>query len=214
MRPTVVYGPFCGVWTDRIFEAFLAGDVGYRDLAGRIQPLNGADLSRFILHRLRDFRAGFYNIAGPHSMSWLDFFEAFREIANHGALRRLDDRGLVAEGKEGLLSFYSSNLRELMHAVRGEPAFDRMAVSIARHLPERAVQSIRGLLLGRGEAAAPKVDARYPAEYLRRFFGEDRLVSSARATADFPDFVARPLAAFGDQLRAYFRFRFHDDDFI
>jgi nucleoside-diphosphate-sugar epimerase len=210
VRPTVVYGPFCGVWTDRIFEAFMAGDVDYRDLSGRIQPLYGEDLSRLLLGVVRQFRPGIYNVPGPESMSWQDFFSTFADIVGHGRLRFRADAG----GAPSWLGFYSSNLRELMHAVRREPAFNRIALSIARHLPERSVLAIRDLLLGRGERAPRAAATRGSEEYLRGFFAEDRLVSAARLARDFPDFQPRALAACADELGRYFRYRFSDDSFV
>lgn len=212
LRPTVVYGPFCGVWTDRIFQAFLAGDVDYRDLNGRIQPLHGEDLSRFILQRVREFRPGIYNVAGPEMMSWQTFFASFQAIVDKGVLRYRNDGGVSA--KQSLLGFYGSNLRELVHAVRKEPAFNRIALSIARHLPERSVLLIRALLLGSDERALASTARGASDEYMRAFFSEDRLVSTARLARDFPAFAPRPVLACRDELGRYFRFRFCDDSFV
>ena len=211
LRPTVVYGPFCGVWTDRIFEAFTAGNVACHSLAGRIQPLLGADLSRFILARLTDFRAGIYNVPGPEILTWQEFFTVFQDIAASGKLQ-LHQAGVG--DNESRWRFYASNLRELLHAVRKEPAFDRMALSIARHLPEHCVQRIRQMLFGRGERAAVVTRERGTSDYLRPFFAEDRLVSAAHIKRDFPDFKPRSVHASHDELGRYFRYRFGDDSFI
>jgi nucleoside-diphosphate-sugar epimerase len=89
LRPTVVYGPFCRPWTDRIFEAFRQGNVRYADLSGRIQPVYGEDVSRFIYERLLDFRPGIYNFPGPEEMSWQTFVDTFREIVGIGNLVRV-----------------------------------------------------------------------------------------------------------------------------
>ena len=211
LRPTVVYGPFCGVWTDRIFEALRAGDLEYHSLAGRVQPLAGADLSRFVLARVADFRAGIYNMPGPEALTWLEFFSVFADIAARGKLRH--ETG-AARADEGLWRFYAGNLRELLQAVRKEPAFDRMALSIARHLPDSSVQRIRQLLLGRGDAATGARGARSNSDYLRPFFAEDRLVSAMRLTRDFPDFRPQPLSASRAQLARYFRYRFSDESVV
>ena len=52
LRPTVVYGPFCRPWTDNLMTAFSSGDVLYRDMAGRIQPIYVEDVSDFVCARL------------------------------------------------------------------------------------------------------------------------------------------------------------------
>lgn len=210
LRPTVVYGPYCGVWTDRLFEAFGSGDVAYASLDGRIQPIAGADVSRFLLARLRDFRPGVYNMPGRETLRWSDFFEVFRAIVDRGRLVR-DPRGAKPESG---LAFYAGNLRELMHIVRREPAFDRIAVSIARHLPAQGVEFMKRLLLGRGERAPRAAAGALNRDYLRGFFGEDRLVSGARIAADFPDFAPRPLADFTAELARYHRYRYSDDSLV
>jgi len=211
LRPTVVYGPFCGVWTDRIFEAFMAGDVDYHDLSGRIQPLYGEDLSRLILDQVAHFRPGTYNVPGPETMSWQSFLASFETIVAKG---RLTQRDAGDASGQSLLGFYASNLRELMHAVRREPSFDRMALSVARHLPERSVLAVRRLLLGSGERASADVVRRGTGEYLRPFFGQDRLVSGAHLVADLPTFRPRTVQACSEELRRYFRYRFSDDSFV
>ncbi|MCC6706278.1 MAG: NAD-dependent epimerase/dehydratase family protein [Gammaproteobacteria bacterium] len=210
LRPTVVYGPFCGVWTDRIFEAFMAGDVDYRDLSGRIQPLYGEDLSRLLLGAVRNFRPGIYNVPGPETLRWQEFMGAFAALVGHGRLRHRAEGG----GAQTWIGFYTSNLRELLHAVRREPAFNRIALRIARHLPERSVLAIRDLLLGRGERAPRNVEARGSDEYMRAFFAEDRLVSAAQVMRDFPDFKPRALSACADDLGRYYRYRYSDDQFV
>lgn len=218
LRPTVVYGPFCGVWTDRILEAFTQGDIGFHDLSGRIQPIHGEDVSRFIYERLFAFRAGVYNLPGPEEMSWQAFLETFRDIVGVGRLVALP--GTVAErdgAGESTWDFYVNNVRELMHAVRREPPFDRMARRIASHLPDSAVQWIRKALLGRDAAAAPAsaMAGQSPVNqnYARRFFGEDRLVDGARPMADFPAFSTRRVRDVREELSAYYRFRFTDARF-
>ncbi|MBI2993377.1 MAG: NAD-dependent epimerase/dehydratase family protein [Gammaproteobacteria bacterium] len=218
LRPTVVYGPFCGVWTDRILEAFTQGDVGFCDLSGHIQPIHGEDVSRFIYERLFDFRAGVYNLPGPEEISWQTFLETFRDIVGIGRLVALPDA--VADrdgGSESAWDFYVNNVRELMRAVRKEPSFDRLAWRVARHLPVSMVQWVRSILLGRDAAAAAPcpIAGKRPVSrlYSRRFFGEDRLVDGARLMVDFPACSARRMSQVRDELSAYYRFRFTDARF-
>lgn len=209
LRPTVVYGPFGGVWTDRLFEAFRAGDVACGDLGGRIQPIHGDDVAGFVLDRLRDGSSGTYNLAGPEQVTWRTFFELFVGIVGHG---RLVPAGAAAS--TGAWPFYRDNLRELLGVVRREPSFDRMAVRIAGHLPNGSVAFLRRLLFGR--AAGVRALDTPPAStvsnaYLRPFFAEDRLVDGRRASAAFPAFRPRTLQQAGAGLAAYYRYRFTNE---
>ena len=89
LRPTVVYGPYCAAWTDRLLAAFRRGNVDYWDLSGSIQPVYGEDLSRFVHERLHDFTPGIYNFPGPEKVSWQAFVDTFREIVGVGELVRV-----------------------------------------------------------------------------------------------------------------------------
>lgn len=218
LRPTIVYGPYCGVWTDRIFEAFVQGDVGFSNLDGRMQPILGDDISRLIHQLCIDFRPGTYNLPGPETMTWRTFLERFRDIVGHGALVPVAASAGVQNGKpESASAFYRKNFRELMQVVRKEPSFDRMAVRIARSLPERGVMALKNLMLGKDAAAGPPISTAAPAPvsttYCRPFFGEDRLVSGDQLKADFPSFRASSFAEAGELMASYYRYRFTDQPY-
>ncbi|MGE0484118.1 MAG: NAD-dependent epimerase/dehydratase family protein [Gammaproteobacteria bacterium] len=205
LRPTVVYGPFGGVWTDRIFEAFHGGDVAFQDLGGRIQPIWCGDVSDFILARLAEGAAGVFNLAGPEQMSWHDFLAGFAAIAARG---RLVEAAGAAE--ESAWRFYRRNLRELVQGIRRDPAFDRMAVRIATHLPDGTVPLLRRLLFGGKRSTPAATHAQTPpvnTTYLRPFFAEDRLVDPSRACAH-EDFRPRSFAQARATLADYHAFRY------
>jgi nucleoside-diphosphate-sugar epimerase len=217
LRPTIVYGPYCGVWADRIFEAFAQGDVGFSNLDGRIQPILGDDISRLIHQLCIDFRPGTYNLPGPEVMSWQAFLGRFRDIVGRGELVPVAAAaGAQSSNPESAFAFYRKNFRELMQAVRKEPSFDRMAVRIASWIPERGVMTLKDLLLGKDAAAGPPSSAAVPAPvtmaYCRPFFGEDRLIADGEFRAAFPDFRLTTLDDGEDLLRRYYAYRFTDID--
>jgi nucleoside-diphosphate-sugar epimerase len=216
LRPTVVYGPFCGVWTDRIFGAFKNGDVGFENLSGKIQPIYGRDVSKFVYNLAMNFRPGVYNLSGSEEYSWYDFATVFRDIVNCGQLVKLDsDFGKKIAHHETTFLFFKNNFRELMQAVRKEPAFDRMALRVARHLPERAVNWTKSVLLGRGGAMLAPINTKLvlpiSALFNRRFFSENRLVSSNKLKKEFPNFQPRKFTETKLDLKAYYHYRFTDD---
>ena len=146
-------------------------------------------------------------------MSWQTFFSSFQAFAAKGTLRFSNTSGVGV--KQSLLGLYGSNLRELAHAMRREPAFDRMALSVARHLPERGVWFLRTLLLGTNERApATSTNAPVADQCMRSFFGEDRLVSSTRLKNYFPTYAPRYMHECRNELERYFRYRFCDDRFV
>ncbi len=103
LRPTVVYGPFCRPWTDRMLASFESGDVAYVDLTGRAQPVSGDDVSRFICDRVKDFRGGVYNLPGPETIDWHTFVDAFRRIVGRGALVQAPASAMAAaKGSDAL----------------------------------------------------------------------------------------------------------------
>ncbi len=216
LRPTVVYGAYCGVWTDRILAAFQNGDVGFFSLDGKIQPIHGEDVSRLIHENAIRFRAGVYNLPGPDVMTWKDFVTVFRDIVDVGRLVKMEGNPAGGNGgRESAFQFYLKNFRELMHVVRKEPSFDRMAVRVASRLPGQIVERIKRILLGREDSmgASGTALASTPSAALfgRAFFAADRLVSDRKLSTDFPEFRSTSLATNVDRLASYYRFRFTDE---
>lgn len=211
LRPTVVYGPFGGVWTDRLFEAFRAGDVPCGDLGGCIQPVHADDVAGFMLARLRDGTSGTFNLPGPERLTWRAFLEVFGAIVGRGALRPV-----LGSAAGGAWAFYRDNLGELLGVIRREPSFDRMAVRIAGYLPQGSVGVLRRLLFGRAAGVRPLLAPAMGAAsspYLRPFFAEDRLVDGRRVASMFADYRPRSLAQARAALAAYYRYRFSNERF-
>ena len=209
LRPTIVYGPFCRPFTDRFFEAFRQGDVGYLALSGRIQPIFGADISRFIYDRLFKFTTGVYNLPGPEEMSWHAFVKTFRDIVDVGRLV------LMPEGQAGSgpKTSYKDDLRRLMLAVRREPAFERMATRLTRRLPGAAAHKAKAFLLGPGDSGTvTTVESRTENTALlgRPYFAQNRLVSDAKFRREFPEERLSRVSDVTPVLEKYYRFRFSD----
>lgn len=214
LRPTIVYGPFCRPWTDALLEAFHEGDVTYADLSGRIQPVYGHDVSRFIRDCLHAFQPGVFNFAGMETCTWQEFLGYMGEIAGHGKLvHRTDikptDTGATGHGK----SSYWSDIKELVKVTVKQPSFDRIALRVVRWLPRSAVQWIRDAILGdrliRGMSPpTPLVSA-----FANPFFETDRLVSMEHFRQTFPDFQFAPMAENREILRRYYLFRFTETRF-
>jgi len=217
LRPTVVYGPFCGAWTDRIFAAFKHGDVGYRDLSGRIQPIYGEDISRFIYDRLLDFTTGVYNLPGPEEMSWQTFLDTFREIVGIGRLVQMSDASASRGGGDRRTSnSYKDDIRQLVQVVRREPSFVRMAGRIARRLPV-ASDRVSMFLLGRdGARVASMSDVQTPntAVFGTPYFAADRLVCETKCRRNYPTLKLSRVSDVKPVLEEYYRFRFSDCRFV
>lgn len=214
LRPTVVYGPFCRPFTDRLMNAFKQGDVGYRDLSGRVQPIYGEDISRFIYDRLRHFTTGVYNLAGPEEMSWQTFVNTFREIVGVGSLVHIPDGSADGEGRTNALK---DDIRRLWHVVRQEPAFNRLAARITRRLPRAFFDRESRLLAEQPKAPArPRSPVRPLNTALlgRSFFAEDRLVCDKKCRRDYPTLKLTRVSDVRPVLDDYNRFRFSDCRFV
>jgi len=204
-RPTIVYGPFCRPWTDGILSAFLSGDVLYRSLDGRMQPLFSGDLCHLLKDAIQGrFCAGPINVAGDEEMTWMQFLSFFQSIANAGGLEHYD--GPAAKEPSA-----ADDIRTVINTLITEPAFIRLAKPISRWIPKRT--RVRKEAKAREEiaTAGDKVGTAMP--FVKPFFAEDRLVSRERFTATYPEFAFTALQANRDLLGRYATFRFSDTPF-
>jgi nucleoside-diphosphate-sugar epimerase len=188
LRPTVVYGPFCRPWTDRIMASFLQGNVLYSNMEGAIQPVYGSDITRFIVDRLSDFQPGTYNFAGTETVTWKAYFEFFEAIVGSGTLEYDQHiRSSELGPSVSLWRFYRDNIRELLSAIVKHKSFDAMAVPIAKKLPRGVVIWVRDTLFG-GVAQASSLPPR-ESLFASAFFSENRLVSMRNFETRFPSFT-------------------------
>jgi nucleoside-diphosphate-sugar epimerase len=209
VRPTVIYGPFCRPWTDRVMEAFLAGDVPFVGLGGRMQPVLGRDVSRFIRLNLREFRAGVYNLAPAEPMSWHDFLSTFESIVGRGRLVQIPK--VSAPRKPGLLS--PATAMRAVGILARDPGMKELLRPHYLKLPPgmRGALKERFLSEAQGMAGSPGREHAGGGPYCRAFFAQDRLLSMRALAARFPEFECSPLIENRELLERYFRFRFTDD---
>lgn len=221
LRPTVVYGPFCRPWTDGPLGAFHKGDVELADLNGRIQPIWGTDISRFLLDRLRSFQPGTFNLAGPEVMSWRTFFDAYRNIVNFG------DFVPVAEEDPGpaprSLPWYTTNTRSFLRDVIKNKTLKEMIHPVRERSPTWLIKGVRKTFnTGEPKRAPatslavdnPKEERIRSGAYLRPFFAEDRLVDTTLFEKNFPGFELTTVKGAQPKLTEYYRYRFTDEPFV
>jgi nucleoside-diphosphate-sugar epimerase len=207
VRPTVVYGPFCLPWTDRVLEAFLDGDVCFLNLDGRIQPILGRDVNRFIRLNLTRFTPGVFNLASHETMTWHDFLAYFEGIAGGGKLVRLPDASSVPKD---VTLFSMAGIKKVTGILSRDAGFKAMARPQFARLPLRLREELKSRFGSvRVSRAASKPAAN--TAYCRPFFGEDRLVSTKRLQERFPDFRCVSMSDVVDEIEHYFRFRFSDE---
>lgn len=208
LRPTVVYGPFCVPWTDKIMEAFTEGDIAYNNLDGRIQPVHGRDVCRLILRALENFTPGTLNVAGEEKMTWYEFLVFIEHLVKEGKLKQAPGVRPQSFGPSvGLSKFYKDNVRELFSVVAEQESFERLASPILRLLPRKFVVWVRDRFFS-GSVIAPKTHG--TSSFASTFFSEDRLVSTDRLCREFPGFQFEKLEASSEELKSYYKFRFTD----
>lgn len=209
LRPTVVYGPFCRPWTDSILAGFDAGDIEYRDLGGRIQPLLVSDVSKFILERLTDFEPGTFNLAGPQTLSWHEFLNFFGNLVSRG---RLVESLQPEPSTRGSLTRLRREVADLLQLNLRQPQVKHFARTWLRRLPAPWVEKLKRRFktnlgpLARS-AAAPSPS---PGPFCDPFFGEDRLVSMHATRERFPHTTLSTLESSEELLSRYHAFRFRD----
>ena len=210
LRPTIVYGPFCRPWTDRIFESLKSGDVPFIDLSGKIQPIYGGDITRLIMQSLGDFLPGIYNMAGDETLTWKEFLSIFAEIVPDSKFVYTPNALPTDQGASvGVIKFYVQNLKAMFKLVVKDPTFDRMVGPIALRLPRSFVVWARdNVFMG-----ATKTGIKTPVvSFLASpFFSKDRLVSMTSFKTNFKEFKFTSLSQSKNQLAKYYNYRFTDE---
>jgi nucleoside-diphosphate-sugar epimerase len=207
VRPSVIYGPFCLPFTDRILEAFRGGDVYFLDLGGRIQPILGRDVNRFIRLNLTDFTPGVFNLASHETLTWHDILKYFEGIAGGGKLVRLNDASKLPKD----VSLFSvAGVKKLTGILSRDSAFKDLARPHFTRLPLRLRERVKSQFGSVPESRAVSAPVASTA-YCRPYFGRDSLVSISRLQERFPDFRCVSMRDVEEEIRRYSRFRFSDD---
>lgn len=105
LRPTIVYGPFCGEWVVNYVDRLAAGrwPVPRDDAVGTCNLVYVDDLVAAILEALtRDRAVGeAFNVNGPQeNLSWNDYFSA---LASSAGITRIDSPGFSRSRLEAAL---------------------------------------------------------------------------------------------------------------
>lgn len=210
LRPSVVYGPFCRPWTDALLAGFESGDIEYRDLGGRIQPLLVSDVSRFIVERFGDFVPGTFNLAGPQILCWHEFLNFFGNVVARGRLVESVrpapvSPGVAAETLRVASELVRMNLRQPRVKEILRPWVSRLPAAWIEKLKQRFGDNLG--FLARSVAA----DSPAPGGFCSSFFAQDRLLSMRATKERFPQLALTPLESTRDLLSRYHRFRFRDE---
>jgi nucleoside-diphosphate-sugar epimerase len=210
LRPTMVFGPFCGPWTDSIMSSVDAGDSLYKDLGGKFQPVWVGDVCRFLFERISDYRPGTFNFGGPERMSWHEFLKYFSDIVDRGELFKLVRNGSTnpVNSPEMGRAVTSKLIRKLYRIV---PAVVRD--KIRRSMPPE-IDSYVQRKLGRKAPQNLGKTASSSGQYLRDFFSEDRLVSMKYFEKEFGTFQFTRLAETADIMKAYYLYRYSDNPVV
>lgn len=229
IRPTMVYGPFGRSFTDLPLAALAAGDLPAAALAGRMQPVYVGDVAAVLLAQCRSFRGGVFNVAGPESMAWRDYFEFIASCVGRGKLTAPLVAGEAAADQGGGLRAALAEMRDLAETLAAHPAFRSMLRRLGRRLPPPLGPLLHRWGLPPAEAEAvdlslPESDPAYdavvpPASLVREcrawiasgYFERHREVKGARLAAAFPEVPLTRLVETRGETERYFRFRFTDD---
>jgi hypothetical protein len=207
LRPTIVYGPFGGPWTDNIIKQFRSGPVSHTGLRGRIQPVWVSDISRLVMRGLNQFVPGVINVAGPESMHWKAFCEFFEGLAEAGELIQIAGMEPTVVSERVAIAQRCKNAASKIIA---NTFIREVATPFLRPLPDSIKLSIK-TKLGLMQNEEPDKGARLtPGPFCREFFNQDRLVSISKLGQEFPDFSLTRLSDVIDDMRSYTKFRFSD----
>lgn len=209
LRPTVVYGPYCRPWTDRILAAFDAGDVVHQGLKGRFQPLFVEDLSRCMGEFLTDFQPGIFNVAGAETLRWVDFLAGFEQVVGRG---RLVAGSPSSEAAPETRPAFGKRLQSTLRDILKLPAVKSWTRPVTSRLPDPVRKRMEKRVVGVDYSAyRPRPEPVAAAPFCAPFFEHDRLVDTRRLQAVRP-LASTPFAAALHVVAAYSRFRFSDQE--
>lgn len=209
VRPTVVYGPFCVPWTDNIIRQFIGGPILHLGLHGKIQPVWVADISKFLMRNIDEFKSGVYNIAGNEIMTWKAFLTFFEELVDKGSLRDIASHGSAP--KEVSLTIAQKVRSHCLRALTN-PFFREVAIPFLRPLNDSIKQPIKRWVSSIDDSLVCFQKKQPPGPFCQKFFEEDRLVSLRKFRSTFPGFSLTPIQSTAETMKRYINFRYPDDD--
>jgi nucleoside-diphosphate-sugar epimerase len=137
LRPTIVYGPYCGLWVGKFAERLRSGHGGVFEGIGEgsCNVVYVLDVVRAIAICLEAERATgqAFNINGPDTMTWNDYFRRLNETLGLPPLRVIHpgrarlNSALVTPLKVGLRWMVSRFRPAIALAGRKSPLFRKMA---------------------------------------------------------------------------------------
>jgi nucleoside-diphosphate-sugar epimerase len=206
LRPTVVYGPYCRPWTDRLLAMFHeGGTVRCGALKGRIQPIWGRDVTRFVLDRMKKFESGVFNLAGDEEMTWLDLVRFMGRVVGRGGVE-VDPDLKSPTWAMSVKALLRDGLRALLTSPNLKPA----ALPLAEAMPAAWLTAAKERLNRLKPIPMPPDPVEGVVGPTGAFFDADRLVAIDKFKTGFPEFKLTSLASTKDTLTSYYRHRFDE----
>jgi nucleoside-diphosphate-sugar epimerase len=173
LRPGIVYGPFCKLWTLRYYDRFRYGQLNLlsHDSDGYCNAVYVDDVVRAIFAAANQPKgaSGIYNVVGPESPHWNDFFRCFQESLSGKPLA--EPTGVSKLPKDHLLlKLLRSTAKYLMEKCPDLITYCRTKFSPAKKLMKRT----EGLLkynLDSHELSLYRLRGRYQVGAMRNKLG-------------------------------------------
>ena len=97
LQPTIVYGPGSRLWTDRLADALLLGEVVLPAPEGLCNGVHVDDLGQACrLAAAADAPGGRFIISGPAPFAWSDLLRGYAAILGRGSVRHVPVEDLLA----------------------------------------------------------------------------------------------------------------------
>jgi len=120
IRPTVVFGPFSPLWTIGAFKRVLNGGwENTSDIDGLCNPVYIDDLVKGLFLCVENEAAvgETFILSGPESISWNDFFNAYKDVAGLNHSSSSTGQNALKSGSTLVGPFLRSNIRLLRRVI-------------------------------------------------------------------------------------------------
>lgn len=201
LQPTIVYGAFSKLWTDRFAERFRIGDVAV-PAEGLCEGIHVDDLVDAIMAALvRSESRGRYIVSGPAPFAWSEMFAAFSGACSGWGELRIEPpkpaMAVAARGAGRLPPGALATLRARLAGLAGS--------SLRRRMGEERIEHLRTILLK--AAARGRRPLFRPAVESPRLFANPEAVSTAKMRRD----LIEPIIGIekgAELVRSYLRWRY------